>query len=86
MAKVKKRPRSGGIESLKLSAAGSRVSLRLHPHVKMGLEFLAKEDQRSLSSYIDRIFVRHLREMLDNEVLGDGEIIGQPMLRPVIRR
>ena len=86
MAKVKKRPGSGGIESLKPTVGDGRVSLRLHPHVKMGLEFLAREDQRSLSSYIDRVFVRHLRETLDNEVLGNGEIVGNPVLRPVIRR
>ena len=76
MSKVKKKP--GGIDALKGTTRGGRISLRLHPHIKNGLEFLAKEDQRTLSSYLDKIFVEHLREELQNHIESDGFMHGMP--------
>ena len=77
---VKKKP---GIQGLK---GDGRISLRYHPHIKMALEFLAHEDQRTLSSYLERLFIDHLRDSLDNEIDADGQITGQPEIRPSLRR
>jgi hypothetical protein len=84
MGKVKKRP--GGIESLKPSAGDGRVSMRLHPHVKWGLEVLAVDDNRTLSSYVEKILIDHLKDSLDNEVYSSGQIVGTPEPRPSVRR
>lgn len=81
---VKKKP--GGIDALKGTSREGRISLRLHPHIKTGLEFLAKEDQRTLSSYLDKLFVDHLRGELENHIESDGFMNGQPELRHSRRR
>lgn len=87
MARVKKRPgSSGGIESLKPTAGDGRVSMRLHPHVKWGLEVLAVDDNRTLTSYIEKVLIDHLKDTLDNAVHSNGEVEGTPIPRPSVRR
>jgi hypothetical protein len=58
---VKKR--TAGFAALK---GDGRISIRLHPDVKTALESLAREDQRNLSSYLEknarRPFARHARQ------------------------
>jgi predicted transcriptional regulator len=36
------------------------ISIRLDPDVKAALEELAKEDERSLSAYINRVLRQHI--------------------------
>ena len=38
------------------------VSIRLPPHVKSAAEVAAKDDTRSLSSYIERLLTDHLKK------------------------
>lgn len=76
---VKKKP--GGLAALKVHPRAGRLSLRLHPHIKAGLEYLAREDQRTLSSYLDRLFIDHLRGELENHIESDGLMVGQPEAR-----
>ena len=38
------------------------ISVRVHPNVKDALERAAKDDDRKLAAYVERVLVQHLRE------------------------
>jgi len=79
---VKKKPgKPTGIDALKGSSRDGRISLRLHPDIKSGLAFLAREDGRTLSGYVERLFVDHLRAELQNHIEADGSMVGFPEIR-----
>lgn len=51
-----------------------RISLRVHSELRAALEFLAKQDRRKLSAYIEYALIDHAAAMLENPFASDGSL------------
>jgi hypothetical protein len=51
-----------------------RISLRVHSELRAALEFLAKQDRRKLSTYIECVLIDHAAAILTNPFRSDGSL------------
>lgn len=54
---------------------GARISLRVHDDLKAALEFLAADDRRTVSQYLEIILLDHVRGKLKNRFADDGALV-----------
>lgn len=52
-----------------------RISLRIHEDLKKALEFLAKDERRSLSQFIELTLLDHVNASLRNKFDADGSMV-----------
>ena len=55
-----------------------RLSIRIHDDLRSALDFMADEQHRALSNYIETALIAHARERLANAITNDGEGDGKP--------
>lgn len=53
-----------------------RISLRVHADLKAALEFLAKDERRTLSQFLELVLLDHAAAALRNKFDADGALIG----------
>lgn len=59
----------------------ARLSLRIHDDLRAALEFLAANDRRKLSAYIEVALLDHCGALLVNTFNADGSVDGGPPFR-----
>lgn len=52
-----------------------RISLRIHEDLKKALEFLAEDERRSLSQFIELTLLDHVNATLRNKFDKDGSLV-----------
>lgn len=70
-----------GLVGAAATSKEARLSLRVHEDLRLALEFLAANDRRKLSAYIEVALIDHAAALLANQFNADGSVDGGPPFR-----
>lgn len=54
----------------------ARASLRMHDDLRDAIDFLAKQDRRTVSQFLEILVLAQVRKLLVNEFDDDGVVVG----------